>query len=191
MKNKEFWGLMFNPFIKIAGWEALGLGLAINIIAAFIGVYSRTVFDGAFDVHLVAGTNFISSFAYLGIGLLSLIFTLTIMAFVISRNFRIVDVVGTILLARAPLILVSLAGFLTHAPDAKVIMANPAVLFTSVSFIVVMILIVPVALWSIALQYNAIKVSCGVKGSKLIAGCIIALFAAEVLSTIIIFYFIK
>ncbi|MDP4188647.1 MAG: hypothetical protein Q8910_14510 [Bacteroidota bacterium] len=191
MKNKEFWGLMFNPFIKIAGWEALGLGLAINIIAAFIGVYSRTVFDGAFDVHLVAGTNFISSFAYLGIGLLSLIFTLTIMAFVISRNFRIVDVVGTILLARAPLILVSLAGFLTHAPDAKVIMANPAVLFTSVSFIVVMILIVPVALWSIALQYNAIKVSCGVKGSKLIAGCIIALFAAEVLSKIIIFYFIK
>lgn len=191
MKNKEFWGLMFNPFIKIAGWEALGLGLAVNILAAFIGVYSRTVFDGAFDIHLVNWTNFIRSFSYLGIGLFSLIFAMTIMVFVISRNFRIVDVVGTILLARAPFILAALAGFLTHAPDAKAIMANPAILFTSLSFIAVMLLIVPVALWSIVLQYNAMKVSSGVKGSKLIAGFIIALFAAEVLSKITIFNFIN
>lgn len=191
MKNKEFWGLMFNPFTKIAGWEALGLGLAINILAAFIGIYSRTVFDGAFDVHLVPQADLIKSFSYMGISLFSLILTMTILAFVISQSFRIVDIIGTLLLSRAPLILIALAGFFTQAPDIKAIVANPAALFTSVSFIAVMILIVPVIIWSVMLQYNAMKVSCGVKGNKLIVGFIIALFAAEVLSKITLIYFLN
>ena len=32
MKSNEFWGLLINPFRKVAGWQAFGLGLV------FVGV---------------------------------------------------------------------------------------------------------------------------------------------------------
>ena len=42
---------LFNPFRTMAGSKAIFLGVAIIMIAAFLGSLSNTHFDGVLDVH--------------------------------------------------------------------------------------------------------------------------------------------
>lgn len=186
MKNKEVFKLIFNPFNRIAGWEALGLGVLIAIATVLIGKYSNAVTDGALDFHLVQQTSFVHTAIFTFVSLFCLIFCMTLAAFAISKNFRIIDIAGTISLAKAPILLAVLLGFFTAVPDQKAIIENPMIILTSTSFIVVTLLIIPITIWSIALMFNAFKVSTGSKGSQLIVSFIVALIVAEVLSKMII-----
>ncbi|MFM2293100.1 MAG: hypothetical protein RIS29_2913 [Bacteroidota bacterium] len=191
MRNKEIFKLIFNPFHKIAGWEALGLGGVTAIATALIGRFSNAVTDGALDLHLVQQTTFTHTAMFTGISFFSLIVCMTIAAFAISKSFRIVDIAGTISLAKTPILLAVLLGFFTTVPDQKAIIENPIILLTSATFIVVTLLIIPITIWSIALMFNAFKVSTGSKGSKLTIGFIAALLLAEIVSKIMIHYLIK
>ena len=188
MRNKEIFKLIFNPFHKIAGWEALGLGGVTAIATALIGRFSNAVTDGALDLHLVQQTTFAHTAMFTGISFISLIVCMTIAAFAISKSFRIVDIAGTISLAKAPILLAVLLGFFTTVPDQKAIIANPMILLTSATFIVVTLLIIPISIWSIALMFNAFKVSTGAKGTSLVMTFIIALVASEIFSKSIIFF---
>ena len=71
------------------------------------------------------------------------------------------------------------------------IMQNPYVIFDSVSFIIFIIFTLPIIVWSIALMFNAFKVSTGGDGQKLVISFIIGLIIAEAISKIIIFQIIK
>ena len=82
----------------------------------------------------------------------------------------------------SPFLLLAVAGLFTTAPDLTQITQNPMAVFSSVSFIVLLVLSLPVMVWSIALMYNGFKVSCGVQGSKLMLAFILGLFTAEIVS---------
>ena len=68
---------------------------------------------------------------------------------------------------------------------------DPTIVFHSISFIILILLSIPVTIWSIILMFNALKVSCGINGNKLGSAFIIALLVAEVISKILIFNFIR
>lgn len=185
MKNKDFWGLMLNPFTRIAGLQAFGLGLVFVVLMGIIGTYGNVSFDGAIDMHLAKQMTFTYSFSLLAIDITCVVLVMWIAGLIISKNFRFVDILGTMTLAKAPFILLAIAGFFTKAPDMAEVMKNPMVILSSASFLALIIFTVPVLIWSIALMYNALKISCGVEGSKLTVAFIIAILVSEAISKII------
>ncbi|HET9569818.1 MAG TPA: hypothetical protein VFP20_00190 [Bacteroidales bacterium] len=189
MKNKSIFGLLINPFVRIAGWQAFGLGLVFVLLMGFIGASNGIAFDGVFDMHLFE-TTVQQSFAYLAIDLGSLVLTMWIIGLIVSKNVRFIDILGTMTLARAPFLLLALMGYFTTAPNMSEIMKNPYVILQSTSFLMMIVLTVPIMVWCITLMYKALKVSCDLKGSTLTASFIIGLFVSEIIAKILIHYFV-
>ena len=51
MKKNNNWNLLWNPFIRVAGWQAFGVGIIIVLISAVLASYGNLAFDGAIDAH--------------------------------------------------------------------------------------------------------------------------------------------
>jgi len=92
MKSKDFFGLMINPFTRIAGWQAFGLGLVVLVVSAIIGGFGNVIFDGVIDMHLVKEVTMLHSFGYLTISTLTLVIIMWITGLIISKNFRFIDI---------------------------------------------------------------------------------------------------
>jgi len=107
---------------------------------------------------------------------------------IVSKNFRFIDILGTMTLAKAPFLLLAIFGYFTTAPDMNAIMKDPYVILQSTSFVIMMILTLPVMVWSITLMFNALKISCDLKGSTLTVAFIIGLFVSEIIAKILIHY---
>jgi len=191
MKSKAIFSLILNPFTRIAGWQAFGVGLMFVISTGIICTFSKVAFDGVIDMHLVKRLTLLQSFEFLAIDLISLVTIMTATGFIISKSFRIIDILGTMTLSRSPLLILAIAGYFTISPDINEIIKDPILVFQSVSFIIIILLSIPVTIWSIILMFNALKVSCGINGNKLGSAFIIALLVAEVISKILIFNFIR
>jgi hypothetical protein len=105
---------LFNPFVYIAGAEALGLGLVAIILAGLIGYTSNTHFDGVLDTHTGRAAPLAFFLTEGFVDWLSLSFVLFVIGKLVSAtSFRVIDVFGTQALARWPTIVMSL---LTLAP---------------------------------------------------------------------------
>lgn len=189
MKNKSVLGLLLNPFTRIAGWQALGLGLVFIVSMALVGASSGVAFDGVFDMHLFEN-SVQQAFVFQAISLLSLVLVMWIVGLIVSKNFRFIDLLGTMALAKAPFILLAVFGYFVTAPDLTQIMNDPYVIFQNASFVVLLVLSVPVMLWSIILTFNALKVSCDLKGNTLTAAFIIGLLVSEIIAKILIHYLV-
>ena len=187
MKNKSIFGLLVNPFTRIAGWQAFSLGLVFVALMGFIGASSGIAFDGVFDMHMFEITVQ-QAFIYLAIDLASLVLVMWVTGLIVSKNFRFIDLLGTMTLAKAPFLLLAIMGYFTTAPDMNAIMRDPYVIFHSTSFVIMMILTLPVMVWSITLMVNALKISCGLKGSTLTVAFIVGLFVSEIIAKILIHY---
>lgn len=188
MKNK--WSLLWNPFTRIAGWQALGIGLIVMALTGVIGKCGALAFDGVLDAHLVSVLSFQNAFLLLAIDWLSLVVVMAITGFVIARDVRFVDIAGTMTLARAPFLLMALFSLGVSMPDASTLKANPAVLLAHPTVIIFSVLSIPVLVWFVALMYNGLKVSTGGKGAKLITGFMVGLIIAEILSKTLIHFFL-
>jgi hypothetical protein len=180
---------MINPFYRIAGWQALVPGLIFIVFMGLIGSYSNLIFDGIIDMHFVSELTLLHSFTVLAIDLVSIVLVMCLAGLFISKSFRFIDILGTMTLSKAPFLLLAVAGLFTKAPDMSHVMTNPYSMFSSPSFIFILVLSLPVIIWSVALMYNALKVSCDVKGSKLTVSFIIAVLVAEIISKILIIRF--
>ena len=191
MKSKDFFGLMINPFTRIAGWQAFGLGLVFVVLTGIIGTYGNIIFDGVLDMHTGGKMTLICSFIILGIDILSIVAVMSIVGMITSRNFRFIDILGTMTLARAPFLLLAIAGFFTVSPDLSQVTTNPYIIFCSPTFVMLICLAMPVVVWNITLLYNALKVSCDIKGSKLTVAFIIGIFVSEVISKLLIYIITK
>ncbi|SEA46269.1 hypothetical protein SAMN05216365_14317 [Porphyromonadaceae bacterium NLAE-zl-C104] len=187
MRNKFTWNLLFNPFTKIAGWQAFALGMLFVLLTGVIGTYAGVAFDGAIDSHITEYLSLKDSFLFLVIAVVSVVVILFIAGLIISKRLRFVDILGTMVLARSPLILLTIFGLFVTSVPAEEIMANPMVIMHNPGLIIFSVISIPVMVWFIALMYNGFKVSTGAKGSKLVIGFIIGLIVAEVVSKVLIF----
>jgi len=167
---------LFNPFVYVAGLKALLLGIASILIAASISIFSGVHFDGAMDAHVGLSSGFR---IYLLENLIDWAVTVIIFYLlglvVSSSSIRFIDILGTFALARYPSILSSLLGFF---PFTKFYYANPvSVLLMAMAFIMLLSTV-----WTLVLIFNAYKVSCNIKGVRLICTFIIGVIASEILS---------
>ena len=195
MKRKEILRMIFaNPFKKIAGWQALGLGLIFVVLAAFVGNFNGAYFNGVLDVHFSETPYPLwITFAMLAIDLASIITMFLIVGIIFSKNFRVIDVIGTNFLAKSTVLLLVLTSFIP-IPDAisnalkdpKLLMENPYILFSSFAHILTLVLSILIIVWYIALLYNAFNVSLNIKKNLRTVVFIFALISAEVLSQILI-----
>jgi hypothetical protein len=188
---------LFNPFRFIAGFKALLLGLAIVLLSSFIGSISNTHFDGVLDVHTGAAAPM---WFFLVAGLIDwicLAVPLLLFGLIVSRSsFRTIDVFGTQALARWPYLIAALA----MLPDAnrrvlgylvsKLTQNASAASISSIDVFVfgfAMIVMILMAIWMVALMYQAYAVSCNIKGARAVVTFVVGLILAEVLSKITIF----
>jgi len=189
MKSKSIFGLLLNPFTRIAGGQAFGLGLVFVMLMGFIGADSGIAFDGVFDMHMFENTVQ-QAFIFLAIDLASLVLVMWVIGLLVSKSFRFIDILGTMTLAKAPFLLLAIFGYFTTTPDMTEIMKDPYVILQSTSFVIMIILTMPVLAWSIILMYNALKISCDLKGSTLTAAFLIGLFVSEIIAKILIHFIV-
>ena len=174
--------VLINPFEHIAGWKALALGITAMALTVVFGYMNRIAFDGALDIH-PGSFNLSTSFVVHAVVFLVLFLIIWLTGVCFSKTkVRAIDVAGTIALARAPVLLLTIVCFLPIVPKG---------LYDIPRTIVFSLIVLPCFLWMIALMYNAYTVSCNLKGKKAVISFIGALIVSEIISKIILFSLIN
>ena len=166
---------LINPFERIAGWQALGIGVCVMALTAVFGKINNIAFDGVLDVH--AGPHgFTAAFAMQAVNLIVLFLIMWPAGVCFSKSkIRAVDVAGTIALSRTPMLLLTTLCFLPIVPSGlSDITITRIVVFSIISIILI--------IWMIALMYQGYSLSCGIKGSRSVISFIGALLIAELVS---------
>ncbi|PKP23864.1 MAG: hypothetical protein CVU06_06100 [Bacteroidetes bacterium HGW-Bacteroidetes-22] len=188
MKAKYF----FNPFERVAGWQALLAGLVMMLLTASLALVSGLRFDGVLDAHFGEHVEWWRVFADQGINWISLVVVFYPGALLFSRSHtRFIDIAGTMALARTPMLVAAIAGLPSRLSDfiSQLPNANGTTLFSTPDFwvtVVLALLMVWGTIWSAILIYNAWRVSANVKGTR--AGVVygFGLLIAEIGSKILI-----
>lgn len=187
---------LFYPFELVAGWTALFAGLLAIVTTAVVATAGSIHLDGVIDLHV---TNEVYLVTALLEGLINWL-CMSLFAYLAGRIFsrssiRLLDVVGTQALARAPFlisVLVSLLCFndniLQYLNYVFMHEGEPAQIGISdvVLFACMVVAIILMTVWAIALMYKAYSVSCNVKGIRGILSFTVALIFAEILSKVMI-----
>ncbi|MDP3462672.1 MAG: hypothetical protein Q8S18_07785 [Bacteroidales bacterium] len=189
-----------NPFVKIAGAKALVYGSLSMLLTAVLGWLFNTRFDGVLDIHFVQGFSFQLHLLDLVVSWLAITLVLFFTGLIAAgRGIRLIDIAGTMALARTPLMLAPIANtfsnsnivsayFLSYL--SKDIEAVEPTIMQITGFVLSMILVISLTIYVIILSYRAFKVSTNLKGSKATVSFIIGLLIAEVLSKILIHYYV-
>jgi len=173
MKKQSNLSLLFNPFERIAGSKALIVGLIFFIISTALAHLGGVVFNGILSIQLIP-INLTQAFIVHGLSLLLLILVMYVTGLIFSpSSIRFIDVVGTMTLSRAPLVLV---GAMVSLPIvngswrkfvSSILMGEtPSDPLVVPIFICSMIVTLICIIWFIVLAYNAFSVSCNIKGMK-------------------------
>lgn len=194
--NRNVWSYLFRPFQFIAGIKSLLSGIVILFITSLLGNLSHTYFDGVLDIHYGCPdmpstllTHVIWVFGSWIIVVIIMYLTALILA---GRSVRLIDMAGTLAMAKTPMIGAALWGFI---PIIHVCMGNPIDVQVMMSEILIPTLLALPSfiflIWSVVLMYNAFSVSGNLKGAKGIVSFIIALLISELLSKILIVILLK
>ena len=183
---------LFNPFVRIGGWTSLAAGLAGIVAAGFAAAAAGIRFDGLLDLHFVGSVP-----AYLPIaeGLINWISIVAVSA-LIARLFgggssvRLLDVAGTLALARAPLVLAALictVPWIRDSLDYDVILLSPSLISLVAGMLVGVLAILACFAWMIVLMWKAFSITANMKGGRGAAFFIAALAAGELISKMLVF----
>jgi hypothetical protein len=204
----SFYAGLFQPFRYIAGGKSLLLGLGVLLLLSLLSYLTNVYFDGVLDIHVesVEKQNSFPVYAvcvFLPWLITALVFYLTALILT-GKTVRLVDMAGTLALAKAPLILVTFLGFIPsihYFPDINNYLdmnelnnlVNELMIFVQKNIFWILILlfvIMVVIIWSVVWMYNAYSVSGNLKGTKGVVSFIIALFISEVIAKIALFLLI-
>lgn len=185
---------LINPFQKIAGFNALILGMVVMIFMSYFGVIAKVYFPGVLSVlnaSAVVNQKIENNFFLLAYQNLVAWLVLAGMFMMAAKIFqqkrvRIVDFLGTVALARFPLLILTLfmsiirvvnPGFL--AIDlSKGIPLHPSIAMSVFSAIAICLFI-----WQVATYFYALKESSGLIGKKLWLSFIVSLILGECIAS--------
>ena len=178
--------LLKNPFERIAGWQALGLGLAVLTLTAVFGKINGIYFDGVLDVHTSSGIQtqtWAQAFVMQAVDWLSAVVCMGLAGIIFAKaRLRLVDIAGTMALARLPYLLLAIVSFLPVAP------AN----LTDVPRMIVFgLLWVAAAIWMVVLMYGGYSVSCNLKGARAVWSFTGALVISEAVSKLVFIFLLS
>lgn len=171
---------LFNPFLRVAGFRSLGLGIMAMMLTGFVAFYSKCHFDGVLDAHVGAATSLWLCAAEPLIDWLCITLCLYLGGIIFSKSaVRFVDVAGTMALARWPMFFVALLAFISVLQPG---VTTPSPFILGVALLLVLLF----SIWMVILMYNAFVISCNIKGAKGTSVFIASLILAEIISKLII-----
>lgn len=186
MKNQYLYGLV-NPFERVAGLDALLWGLAGMVVSTVLCYFSAWHYHGLLHFgpapnpawwcyaveHLVVWLVPAALF-YLGGLLLS------------RSHIRLIDVLGTVAFAQLPLIIMNLFEFLPPMQNlAKMDMnQSPVEMMQQPGFLVgiwLSLVAFVFLIWTLVWMFQALKVSCNLKGYRLGILYCVGVFGGDVI----------
>ncbi|HEX3626914.1 MAG TPA: serine/threonine-protein kinase [Verrucomicrobiae bacterium] len=199
-RGQQIATLLFNPFVRLTGPQSLLIGLAMILIAGFIGSLSRTHFDGVLDTHtgMPAPLWFFLSQGivnWLSLALVLLIFG----KLAAKKTFNALDLFSGQALARWPAFIIAFC-FLPPAVRRfgdyflEQFRLGLSPRFNSVDaiiFITVTAAMIPLICWMVWLMYQAYRVSSKMPTGRAVITFIPALILAEILSKVVIHQIFK
>jgi len=197
-QQKSSW--LLNPFLRIAGAQALGIGLAAMALTATLAYLGAIHLDGILDLHYCGEAHW-SIYFWEGLinwGIMVVLLYLSGAVFSDSK-IRLIDVLGTHALARFPFLVMVGVALLTASSTKQVtayIMSTlhgaGELMAVSAGHWAVFILSTAVSLltlvWAIIWMYRAYSVSCNLQGKKGIISFIAVLLISEVIAKLIYLY---
>lgn len=189
MKNKL--KFLYNPFEKIAGWQAFAVGIVIVIISVLIACDSNQYFEGVFNIRLIQDANLQMAFIYQSVSLILMVLLFYCSGLIFSKGVRFQDVLGTVTLSRTPYIIPAFFGYIFNydemqqftsslfsnllSNDFQNIMGNLSLLML-IALVLILVLI-----WYVILLWNAFRVSTDIKGGKGVLIFIAVIILSEIL----------
>lgn len=184
-----------NPFQKIAGLPALGLGFIVILLLSFLGTIAKVYFPGIFsclNAYVVKNASTPLSFQILlfqnliSWGILSALFIISSFAFK-QKRLRIVDFLGTTALARFPFLF--LTGYIAIIqkvdPNFMAIDLEKGLEFHfTLPMILFMIVVLLSFSWQAITYFFAFKESSGLISKKLWIGFIASVVLGELISNV-------
>lgn len=175
---------LFNPFIRIAGGQALAIGLTVIVASGLVAAAGGVHFDGLLDFHPGYRVSFWVPVVE-GLVNWSVISVLLVLVslLVAPRTVRLVDIAGTQALARAPLLLAALACVPAPVRDANAeavaAVVDGRMVTPTVATLVAGLLAGTCAIWMVWLMWKAFSVSCNQRGGRAVAIFVAAIIAGE------------
>ena len=167
-----------NPFYRIAGYTSLIIGFTGFLLLTWLAFKTGTHFNGVLIIDFAKDSDY---WIYLTENFSNWIFISVFMyisGFILSKSkIRAIDVFGTVLLSRVPLII---------TPLIRLIPLFESFVIRSWQMYFVLAVYYISLIWTIALLYNAFKISCNLKNEQLIMAFIISMILSEISTNILI-----
>jgi hypothetical protein len=191
---------LFQPFRYFAGSASLITGLLVLVLLVVNGFFTYTYFDGVLDVHYGCQDTTLSFTKHLYLVFVSRIITIAVFyitsLIVSSSKIRLIDLTGTLITAQYPLLFAPLAGFIPcmrmmcefSINDLNIEVMTAFFQEHIVGLLFALLIMLLLLSWTITLMYNAYSVSANVKGGRGIGSFIVAIFVAEIISKISLFF---
>jgi hypothetical protein len=190
----NFSKVLFNPFEKYAGTQALLLGIGGWLLASVMCFVVNCHFDGVIDVHFGNDTNFLMALTEGALVIVLFSFLLYLTGLMASKSqLRYVDFLGTTALARVPYVIAPLFGYLIpESMSADAIMQgleDGSFSIAPTDIVMLMfsaLLTLSITVWVLVLLYRAFSISANLKGTKAIVLFIAVVLVAEILVKVIL-----
>lgn len=169
---------LYNPFNQIAGLKSLIIGLIGLLITTYLAFITGTHFNGLLNIDFAKDSDYwvfltenisnwllISAFMYISGLILS------------KSKIRVIDIFGTTLLSRVPLIITPLIRTL---PVFQSFMHQSWQLYALEGVYLISLI------WTIILLFNAFTISCNLKSEKLIISFIVSMTLSEICTKTVI-----
>lgn len=173
---------LYNPFTQIAGFKALFSGLIGLLNTTLFAYITGTHFNGLLNIDLAKDSDY---WVYLTENVSNWIFISFLMylsGIILSRSkVRAIDILGTTLLSRIPLIIV---------PVIRTMPLFQSFAFQSWERLFLLGVYLISMIWTIALLFNAYKISSNLKNERLVVSFVVSLVISEICTKIFIKLFI-
>lgn len=185
--------LWLNPFQQISDKKALLYGV-VGLLATTLLCYLNNLhFNGLFQMAIrTQNSGFLPLLLeHLVIWLVPMLLFYIFGLILSSSRIRFIDIFGNTLFAQIPFIGVALVSYLP--PVRRMISITeltPEAIQTasSAAGFLLMLLMIPFLVWGAIWMYKAYKISCNLKGAKLVVSYILILFFGDLLCRYLIYY---
>jgi hypothetical protein len=172
---------LYNPFLYLAGVKSLVIGIVVLLSISFFSYLSGTHYWGIIIPYFAKDNTFLYYLSEHFIHWIVLSIFLFVSGNIFSKSkIRFVDVLGTQAIAFIPFVLV---------PLVRLLPPFGSFYFFSIYTFILYGLHVITVIWSVALMFNAYRVTCNVKKANLTISFIGTLFLAEIISIVCIYFF--